>query len=58
MSIQRHARSLIAAAGLAVVSLGVAGLPVSAQEKTVEVGGAPMYPSKTIVENADRKSVV
>ena len=34
-----------------------------AQEKTVEVGGAPMYPSKNIVENAvnskeDRKSVV
>ena len=52
MTIQRHARSLIAAAGLAVVSLGVASLPVSAQEKTVEVGGAPMYPSKTIVENA------
>src|SRR5687767_597197 len=30
------------------------GLPGSstAQEKTVEVGGAPMYPSKNIVENA------
>ena len=27
-------------------------LQVSAQEKTVEVGGSPMYPSKTIVENA------
>ena len=25
---------------------------VMAQEKTVEVGGAPMYPSKNIVENA------
>lgn len=25
---------------------------VTAQEKTVEVGGAPMYPSKNIVENA------
>ena len=25
---------------------------VNAQEKTVEVGGAPMYPSKNIVENA------
>ncbi|TXI85611.1 MAG: fasciclin domain-containing protein [Crocinitomicaceae bacterium] len=25
---------------------------VSAQEKTVQVGGAPMYPSKNIVENA------
>ena len=26
--------------------------PASAQEKTVMVGGAPMYPSKNIVENA------
>jgi uncharacterized surface protein with fasciclin (FAS1) repeats len=26
--------------------------PVSAQEKTVQAGGAPMYPSKNIVENA------
>ena len=26
--------------------------PASAQEKTVEVGGAPMYPSKDIVDNA------
>jgi hypothetical protein len=25
---------------------------VIAQEKTVEVGGAPMYPSKDIVDNA------
>ena len=25
---------------------------VSAQEKTVKVGGAPMYPSKNIIENA------
>ena len=32
------------AAGFAAVSV--------AQEKTVTVGGAPMYPSKTIVENA------
>src|ERR1700710_739827 len=33
-----------------------------AQEKTVEVGGAPMYPSKNIVENAvnskDHKTLV
>ena len=46
------------AATLAVVSTLVVGagvtlvLPVSAQEKTVMVGGAPMYPSKNIVENA------
>ena len=26
--------------------------PALSQEKTVTVGGAPMYPSKTIVENA------
>jgi uncharacterized surface protein with fasciclin (FAS1) repeats len=30
----------------------LAGTTVCAQEKTVEVGGAPMYPSKNIVENA------
>src|ERR1700761_1641338 len=35
---------LIAAALVTQVSI--------AQEKTVEVGGAPMYPSKNIVENA------
>src|ERR1700755_373367 len=33
-----------------------------AQEKTVEVGGAPMYPSKNIIENAvnskDHKTLV
>lgn len=32
----------------AALSINVA----TAQEKTVEVGGAPMYPSKNIVENA------
>jgi uncharacterized surface protein with fasciclin (FAS1) repeats len=36
----------IALAGVAAPAL------VSAQEKTVTVGGAPMFPSKTIVENA------
>ena len=30
----------------------VMSLPVTAQEQTKTVGGAPMYPSKTIVENA------
>src|SRR3954451_16336875 len=45
---------VIAALALSGVALP---LPASAQatmsgEKTVEVGGAPMYPSKTIVENA------
>jgi uncharacterized surface protein with fasciclin (FAS1) repeats len=48
-------KSLLRGAALAaLVAVGGAGLavaPVSA-ETTVEVGGAPMYPSKTIVENA------
>ncbi|GAB2659088.1 fasciclin domain-containing protein [Flavihumibacter cheonanensis] len=39
-----------------VVVAGIISLSASAQngkqEKTVEVGGAPMYPSKNIVENA------
>lgn len=38
--------TLVAGAGISFVS------PAFAQEKTVMVGGAPMYPSKTIVENA------
>ena len=45
-------------AGFAVaLALGAVSAPAlvsaqQAQEKTVTVGGAPMYPSKTIVENA------
>ena len=40
---------------LAVLLLAGIALSTStyAQEKTVEVGGAPMYPSKNIVQNAD-----
>src|SRR3954465_13723707 len=38
---------------LAVILLTGISLPALAQkEKTVEVGGAAMYPSKTIVDNA------
>ena len=38
---------------LAVVMLSNAGFSqMNGKEKTVEVGGAPMYPSKNIVENA------
>jgi uncharacterized surface protein with fasciclin (FAS1) repeats len=38
---------------LTFVLLAIGFMNVSmAQEKTVEVGGAPMYPSKNIVENA------
>jgi uncharacterized surface protein with fasciclin (FAS1) repeats len=42
---------MTAALALAVPAL-VTSLPVTAQEKTTTVGGAPMYPSKNIVENA------
>ena len=37
--------------GLTAAVIGLAH-PALAQEKTVTVGGAPMYPSKNIVENA------
>lgn len=39
-------------AALAALSLGVAATGAIAAEKTVMVGGAAMYPSKTIVDNA------
>ena len=44
--------TLIAAAVAALALSGTALAPLSAQEKTVQVGGAPMYPSKNIVQNA------
>jgi uncharacterized surface protein with fasciclin (FAS1) repeats len=44
-------RGVAAAAAVALVSTIAVG-PVSAQEKTVTVGGAPMFPSKNIIENA------
>ncbi len=37
--------------GLLALTLGFMNVSM-AQEKTVEVGGAAMYPSKNIVENA------
>jgi Secreted and surface protein containing fasciclin-like repeats len=37
---------------LAIAMLAVSPVITNAQEKTVMVGGAPMYPSKNIVENA------
>ena len=40
---------------LAVAAAGIAGAPVQAKlssSKTVMVGGAPMYPTKNIIENA------
>jgi uncharacterized surface protein with fasciclin (FAS1) repeats len=48
LSIRRAA--LGAAMGLAAASAALA--PFAFAETTVEVGGAPMYPSKNIVENA------
>jgi len=48
-------RSLLQATAVAALIAGgaVAGVaPVAAAEMTVEVGGAPMYPSKNIIENA------
>ena len=42
------------AATAAVLTLGfvVPGASIAATEKTVQVGGAPMYPSKNIIQNA------
>src|SRR5271154_4161446 len=38
--------------GLFIISAFVTSATFAQMEKTVEVGGAPMYPSKNIVENA------
>jgi uncharacterized surface protein with fasciclin (FAS1) repeats len=51
MKIIRRA-ALGAAMGFAVSSAIIASAAFAETEKTVEVGGAPMYPSKNIVENA------
>ena len=48
-----HRLTLIAAA--AALALAVGTVPLAAEtmsEKTVNVGGAPMYPSKNIIQNA------
>ena len=47
-------RSLVAAIAFATVALvsSTALVPAGAMEKTVNVGGAPMYPSKNIIQNA------
>ena len=39
-------------ASLAAATLAVTTLTVSAQMKDPDVGGAPMYPNKTVVQNA------
>ena len=45
---------LAAAAFSALTIAATVVAPVRAEEKTVMVGGAAMYPTKTIVENASR----
>lgn len=49
---QRH--DLFAAIAIAATGLlaGTALAPATAMEKTVNVGGSPMYPSKNIIQNA------
>src|SRR6478752_5020584 len=39
-------------AGISLSSLAQGGMKSMKNEKTVEVGGAPMFPSKDIVDNA------
>ena len=50
LNIRRAA--LCAAMGLAVSGFALAPVAYAGMEKTVQVGGAPMFPSKNIVENA------
>ena len=50
MKFAKFALAGAAAAGLVFASL--TAVPTFAKETTVMVGGAPMYPSKTIVQNA------
>ena len=49
MKLSTFVLSGIAAAALAVSAVA---LPTIAKEQAVEVGGAPMYPSKNIIQNA------
>ncbi len=52
ITLRRSATLTFTAALLAAGSLVATSAPSVSQEKTVTVGGAPMYPSKHIVENA------
>jgi uncharacterized surface protein with fasciclin (FAS1) repeats len=45
-------RNFAFAAAIAIAALGKALISPAIAEMTVEVGGAPMYPSKNIIENA------
>ena len=44
--------SLLAATVALAFGFATTSAPLGAQEKTVQVGGAPMYPSKNIIQNA------
>jgi uncharacterized surface protein with fasciclin (FAS1) repeats len=49
----KSVKTLAVATAISVATFGVATSLIAAQpEKTVVVGGAPMFPSKTIVDNA------
>ncbi|TWB38071.1 putative surface protein with fasciclin (FAS1) repeats [Nitrospirillum pindoramense] len=46
-------RSMIAVMAISLLAtMPTVAAPAFAQEKAVEVGGAPMYPSRTIIQNA------
>jgi uncharacterized surface protein with fasciclin (FAS1) repeats len=52
MSLASNRLALVAATPVAAMMASAAVIPATAMEKTVTVGGAPMYPSKNIIENA------
>jgi uncharacterized surface protein with fasciclin (FAS1) repeats len=52
MSVASNRLALVAATAIAAMMASAAVIPATAMEKTVTVGGAPMYPSKNIIENA------
>ena len=45
-------KATLTTAAVTALALGMIAAETSAQEKTVMVGGAPMYPSRNIVQNA------
>ena len=45
-------KSFTSALALGILALGTAAAPIVAKEDTVMVGGAAMYPTKNIIENA------
>jgi uncharacterized surface protein with fasciclin (FAS1) repeats len=52
MSLASNRLAFVAATAIAAMMASAAVFPATAMEKTVTVGGAPMYPSKNIIENA------